>query len=352
MDGVPPVFIREDDIPDGDTFPTVLEVCLAVEQSIGRNTIAGSQRLSGLWRIYATSTKARNDLLIQGFTIRGAKLKVCDINPNILKDSTTGEEIPATKLWIDQVPLSVADSEFENSLKQIGCELRSSIKRQRARDTDGKLTRFLTGKRFLFISVPPKPLERKLKVCHYNASVWHAEQKNVQREVKCTNCLAFGHHRSVCDLDVVFFVCRLPGHKRGSDLCQLNRQHTTEEPAARLATDPRDEREERGSRAALASYAGAAAAAVPQSKEDSSTHAPTDALTKSTSPRGRDPVRRPTGRQSKLDFRPRSKSVKRSVSREGEQRAEKSMRIDRKDDEEDTWVDTQQVIEDQEGEFL
>ena len=64
MDGVSPVFIRESDIPDGDSYPNVLEVCLAVEQSIGRNTVAGSQRLAGLWRIYATTTKARNDLLI------------------------------------------------------------------------------------------------------------------------------------------------------------------------------------------------------------------------------------------------------------------------------------------------
>lgn len=185
-------------------YPTVWEVCRAVEQSIGQNHIAGSQRLAGLWRIYAVNNKARDDLLIQGFTIRGVLLKVCDINPNILRDSPTGEEIPVTKVWIDGVPLSVADNEIENSFKLVGCDLRSAIKKQRARDSDGKLTRFLTGKRFLFIAVPPKPLERKLKVCYYTATVWHEEQKNAKRVIKCSNCLSEGHHRSECDLEVVW----------------------------------------------------------------------------------------------------------------------------------------------------
>ena len=347
MDGVPPVFVRETDIPDGDSYPTVLEVCLAVEQSIGRNTVAGSQRLAGLWRIYATSIQARNDMLIQGFAIRGTLLKVCDINPNILRDSTTGEEKPATKVWIDQVPLSVADSEIENSLKKIGCEIRSSIKKQRARDRDGKLTRFLTGRRFLFITVPPQPLERKLKVCYYNASVWHEEQKQVRKVVKCSNCLETGHHHSSCDQEVVCIACRQPGHKRGSELCQIAGE-AAERPA-REATGAHEGQEPRGQDASTT--AATADMAGTGNQKVVSSHAPAE----SSTTRGREPTRRATV-QGKLEFRPRSGS-KRPSSRDAKEdtdRAEKSMRIDNQNREESTHsshAGSQPVTEDQGGEL-
>ena len=211
MDGVPPVFVRETDIPEGDSYPKILDICQAVERSIGLNSVTGAQRLGGLWRIYPTSITARNNILIQGFSFRNVTLKVCDTNPNILHDSSTGREVPTTKVFIDQVPLSVADSEIENSLKKIGCELRSDIKKQRARDSDGKLTRFLTGKRFVFITLPPKPLERRLKVVHYNASIFHVEQNTVKKTVICSKCLQEGHHQSSCENEVVCKVCcKLP----------------------------------------------------------------------------------------------------------------------------------------------
>ena len=340
MDGVPPVFVRETEIPDGDSYPKILDICRAVERSVGLNSVAGAQRLGGLWRIYPTTTTARNNILIQGFSFRNVTLKVCDTNPNILHDSTTGREVPTTKVFIDQVPLSVADCEIENALKKIGCELRSDIKKQRARDNDGKLTRFLTGKRFVFITLPPKPLERRLKIVYYNASIFHVEQNTVKKTVICSNCLQEGHHQSSCENDVVCKVCHESGHKSGSDLCTLG------------GAAARAEHEFQGERGAQApaSYADAVTAEPP--REESSGQEVTctpEAESASTQPqpRGRDPARRAAVRQSTLHFRPRSASVKRPSSSDGNnEKAEKSMRLETEpqkdnDDDGDGEKDTQ-----------
>ena len=317
MDGVPPVFVRESDILDNGSYPKVYDICVAVERSIGANSIAGAQRLGGNWRIYPTNNTARNNLLIKGFSFRNSTLKVCDVNPNILRDSITGEEKPSTKVWVDQVPLSVADSEILNALIKIGCEIRSDLKKQRARDQDGRLTRYLTGRRFVFITLPPKPLERKLMIINYNASIFHVEQEAVKKTVICSNCLQPGHHHSVCVNEVVCKVCRASGHKSGSPLCLLEESGARAE--ARAEPGERDERDAPREGQAT-SYAGAAAEDTQPTRKDSDTGG-----------RGRDPVKRSgSQRQSTLDFRPRSNSVKRPASSNDneESRQEKSLRLE------------------------
>lgn len=221
-EGVPAVFIRNSQIPKAtEKFPTCLEVCCAIERSLGQGTIIGAQQIRGLWRIYPASSSARNKLLLEGFSIRQVSLNVVSQNPFVLRDSNSGVEKPSTKLWIDDVPISVADSEIEFTLKKLGCELRSEIKKERARDADSKLTRFLTGRRFVFITTPHKPLEKNTTVGFFVARLFHKEQKMAQKMVKCSNCLEEGHHKSVCEKEVVCQTCRKPGHKRGDEKCSL-----------------------------------------------------------------------------------------------------------------------------------
>ena len=62
---------------------------------------------------------------------------------------------------MDNVPISESDTEIEHALLKTVCELRSSVKMERARDADQKLTRCVTGRRFVFISVPNQPPEKK-----------------------------------------------------------------------------------------------------------------------------------------------------------------------------------------------
>jgi len=219
--GVNPVFLKLRDIPRSDTLrPTVLEICLAAERSTGQGTIVGAQDIRGLWRIYPETKGARDTLLIKGIRLRDTSVKVCDTNPYSLRDNA-GVEKPSTKVWIDNIPISVADSEIEHSLVSLGCELRSDVKLEQARDADGKLTRFKTGRRFVFITVPTSPLEKSMKVNIFTASVFHKEQKTVRKVVVCSRCLESGHHVSQCKNDVVCRVCKKPGHTRGSAACGL-----------------------------------------------------------------------------------------------------------------------------------
>ena len=132
-----------------------------------------------------------------------------------------GEEKPSTKVWIDSVPLSVDDKEIEHSLLSLNCELRSDIKKERARNADGKMSRFLTGRRFVFITTPATPLEKTMKVCMFTAKVFHWEQKSLKKVLVCSNCLEESHHHSSCDKQVVCRVCKQSGHKKGDPLCNV-----------------------------------------------------------------------------------------------------------------------------------
>ena len=135
--GVNPVFFRDRDIPRSDSvYTSVLEICVAAERICGKGSVIVAQKIKGQWRLYAATRTARNNLLIKGLVVRDTLIKVSDTNLFSLREN--GQEIPTTKVWIDNVPISVADNEFEHSLKSIGCDLRSAIIKERARDADGK----------------------------------------------------------------------------------------------------------------------------------------------------------------------------------------------------------------------
>eukprot|EP00745_Piridium_sociabile_P016029 TRINITY_DN23850_c0_g2_i5.p1 TRINITY_DN23850_c0_g2~~TRINITY_DN23850_c0_g2_i5.p1 ORF type:complete len:102 (+),score=15.13 TRINITY_DN23850_c0_g2_i5:565-870(+) len=85
--------------------------------------------------------------------VTGTVLWLRNANPFILKDDS-GEEKPSTKVWIDNVPIYVVDAEIEHSLVKVGCELRSAIKTERARDLDHR-----------------HPLFDRQTICFYNSSV-------------------------------------------------------------------------------------------------------------------------------------------------------------------------------------
>ena len=219
---VSPVFIKTRDIPDNETNRlSVLEMCIGAEKVSGAGSILGAQTIRGLWRIYPTTKEGRTELLIKGVRLRGTVIQVSHTNPFVLREAS-GEEKPTTKLWIDNLPISVADSEIEHSLSKIGCELRSKITMEKARDNDKKLTRFLTGRRFVFISIPPAPLDPVLNVSAFNAKLYHREQKIAGKPATCSRCLKTGHHVSQCDGEVVCRQCGQTGHKQGSPQCLLD----------------------------------------------------------------------------------------------------------------------------------
>ena len=305
--GVNPVFVRERDIPRANvTKVSVLEVCLAAERVSGAGTIVGAQRIRFQWRIYPATREARDTLLIRGIVLREMAVKVSDQNQYVLKDTDSGDEKPATKVWIDNVPISVADSEIEHSLVSLNCELRSDIRRERARDVDGQLTRFLTGRRFVFITTPSTPLEKTMKVSFFTASVFHWEQKGQKKTLICSNCLEENHHHSVCENEVVCRVCKQSGHKRGSPECLGEKSEKRDSRAAETPlADP------------APSSASSPRPPSPSSTPSSSAEGPARARASrgkpdSASPGGR--TSRPVHRQSTLSFGPRDRDRDRSGS--------------------------------------
>ena len=72
-------------------------------------------------------------------------------NPFIVRGGS-GEEVPVTKVWISDIPISVDGKDIETALVRLGCVLRSSLINEKIRNKDRTLTRFLTGRRFVFVN--------------------------------------------------------------------------------------------------------------------------------------------------------------------------------------------------------
>ena len=223
-EGVMPVFIKTFEVPDGrENPPSVYDMCCAAEATSGDGSILGAQIHRGLWRIYPKNNDARQILLVRGIQIRDVLIQPKNTNPyQLYQDRPFGLEKPTTKLWIDNIPLSCANEEIENTLKQIGCELRSKIVEERARNHERKLTHFLTGRRYVIITTPDEPLGQHVEVAGlFTATLYHKEMKEKTKKIPiCSKCLQEGHHQSVCQNDIVCKACKNPGHKRGDPQCK------------------------------------------------------------------------------------------------------------------------------------
>ena len=112
---------------------------------------AGALRIQGLWRIYPHRQEARDKLLLECMTL-------CRYSPKTgssYKTKTGRNQLQ--KLWVGNVPLSVDDNVIETALKNLGCEMRSTVRKELAWDNNGKLTNWETGRQFVFISISPFP---------------------------------------------------------------------------------------------------------------------------------------------------------------------------------------------------
>ena len=214
-----PVFLMKRDIPEGvDQKFLELDICHAAEVVSGKETIGACQNYGSMYRLYATNRTARAALLTQSISLYQTSINVYDKNPYVLRDN--GDESPTTRVLIGEIPLSVSGDDIETALTRVGCVLRSKLIEEHFRDRDNKLTRFATGRRFIFISMPSTPLEKTLRIGRFTASIYHKEQKmNRDPNRPCGRCLQPGHTRFTCQNEVVCRECHLPGHMRGDASC-------------------------------------------------------------------------------------------------------------------------------------
>ena len=133
-----------------DRDVTGYQVCKECELVTGSGGIVGAQKLFGLWRIYPSSEKARNTLLIKGVTIGQVFVPIVGTNPKIVQGE---HESPTVKLIIGNIGLSVSGDEILKELEKVeGVVIRSKMFEEGYRDENGKLTLFKSGRRFVYVT--------------------------------------------------------------------------------------------------------------------------------------------------------------------------------------------------------
>ena len=222
---VKPVFFLSSEVPQYDNnWLSTYKICKAVSAVVGepnpedaeKSVVDGAQKIGNLWRIYLLDTEARVVLLSNGITLRGQQVTLKNRNPYTIAGF---ENVPTTRLFIRNVPLSYDNEEIAKVLKAKGVQFAGPLKYSRARTPDNKLTNFKTGDRFIDIVVPSEPLPKKVEVGIFNASLYHKEQKLAKDDIECGNCMMKGHLRKDCKNEVVCYQCRNAGHKRGDECC-------------------------------------------------------------------------------------------------------------------------------------
>lgn len=216
-----PVFLMGKQLPLAeDKEYSVFEICTAAEKVTGFGNVVGAQRIGALWRLYPKTTNARLNLLTKGVVLRGLSVQPRDKNPFIVTDGPNGEEreIPSVRLTIGNIPLSVSNDEILKTIEQLpGVKTRSRLMDERARDSQGKLSHFKTGRRFVYINTPTAPLPKITTIGHFQASLFHPGQKTAT----CSKCLEKGHHVTACVAEVRCRQCLGYGHTQGDPQCQL-----------------------------------------------------------------------------------------------------------------------------------
>ncbi|KAL8593218.1 hypothetical protein ACOMHN_009873 [Nucella lapillus] len=224
--GTPPVFIPSRNLPEAEANKSysVRELCAAAEKNSGYNTIVGAQRIGSLWRVYPKTPENRASLLLNGIEIRNRLITPNDKNPFIVHTPQGEKEAPTTKLIIGNLPISYSNSEIEAKLLQLGCQPQSKLLMERDRDEKGGLTRWLTGRWFVYIKIPDHPLPAKINVGPTIATLYHHEQKRTDQDAVCSKCLCTRHRAFSCSSEVVCLTCKQSGHKKGHPSCPLTPQ--------------------------------------------------------------------------------------------------------------------------------
>ena len=174
LPNVPACFFLMRDI---DRSTTGYQICRSLESVVGDGNIVGGGVIKGTFRIYPKTGKARNLLLQNGVTIGSVHVNIIDKSPNIVNDSNN----PAEKLIIGNVPLSLATEEIYKATKALGISFRSNWFEEKYRNEKNELSNFKTGRRFIYIDPPQKPLPKTLIIGDFVASLYHKGQKKTNK---------------------------------------------------------------------------------------------------------------------------------------------------------------------------
>ncbi|GFR94802.1 Gag-Pol polyprotein [Elysia marginata] len=111
----------------------------------------------------------------------------------------------------------------------------------RARDGEGKLTRWLTGKRWVWIELPKTTLPRTVDMGPFRASLFYREMKGTADTSRvCFKCHKEGHVAKACPLQLTCWTCKQTSHT--SAHCKSNGEEMLEqEEEESICSDSGDE---------------------------------------------------------------------------------------------------------------
>ena len=200
-----PLFIRARDLPVDNI--TVHELCTACEKGTGKNSVYGAQLINRLWRVFCQTGEARTK-------------NPYDKNPYKAMDGDGGQ-VSTTKLIISDLPMYMPEAEVEEALLRINVDIRSKIMHELARDDKGKLSRFTTGRRFVYIVLPEEPLPKSFDFGIFKPKLYYKEQPKSSSSKMCDKCLERGHIAKLCLNEQVCRAFYGTGHKEGDSICTL-----------------------------------------------------------------------------------------------------------------------------------
>ena len=116
-------------------------------------------------------------------------------------------------------------------------ELSLRIKSLLARDNDGKLTHWATGRRFVFTAVPKFPLQEDFQVGIFSAELYHLKAR--RKEKKCGRYLLPSYMVAQCANEIVCLSCFEPGHRKSECYQPLIRPALTPPPTPSRRTNGR-----------------------------------------------------------------------------------------------------------------
>ena len=128
--------------------------------------------------------------------MRNLTVNPIEKNPYIVKTPDGKKEEQTTKLIIGNLPTNYSNEEIEMKLVQLGCEPQSKLMLERDRDERGWLSRWLTGRRFVYIRIP-----EKISIGSATATLYYRKQKNKPENATCSRCFTKGHLTSSCTND-------------------------------------------------------------------------------------------------------------------------------------------------------